>query len=336
MQYRDSMPVNGEVWHYTTADGLIGILSNNVLWASSAAFMNDHREIKTGYDLWTKAVAEYTARTEGQVDAKNHEFIEQLGNIFSADDPAIVYVVSACQDGDNLTMWRNYTGNQVGFAVALDASSNLFLRKQRGMDAVTFPEDRIEGPDESEGLFVEAPIKITTSDGQDALRRYESRPFTWSPVIYETTEQEGLTRETVQAIESALDHVDAANSMRTVQKFLEYTQNVHLFKNPSFRDEEEHRISCAIPAAIARRCFLKFRQGNFGVVPYVELRGPWPGEDAPEKADQGKAMPKLPITRIMVGPSPYSKEAKAGVEQLLATYGYVGLPVEVSEIPFRR
>lgn len=36
------------VWHYTSPDGLSGILEHNVLWATSAAFMNDVHELSSG------------------------------------------------------------------------------------------------------------------------------------------------------------------------------------------------------------------------------------------------------------------------------------------------
>ena len=41
-----SEPYKGTVYHYTTADGLSGIVSNHEIWMSNTAFMNDTTELK--------------------------------------------------------------------------------------------------------------------------------------------------------------------------------------------------------------------------------------------------------------------------------------------------
>jgi len=45
------MPPRGLLYHYTTADGLKGIIEKNELWATSAYFLNDSAEITYGYGL---------------------------------------------------------------------------------------------------------------------------------------------------------------------------------------------------------------------------------------------------------------------------------------------
>jgi hypothetical protein len=44
-------PHAGVVYHYTTADGLKGIIEGGVLWATSAYYLNDSTEIMYGYRL---------------------------------------------------------------------------------------------------------------------------------------------------------------------------------------------------------------------------------------------------------------------------------------------
>src|SRR3954453_11953836 len=38
----------GVVWHYTDGSGLLSILRHDVLWATSAAFLNDKNEVALG------------------------------------------------------------------------------------------------------------------------------------------------------------------------------------------------------------------------------------------------------------------------------------------------
>lgn len=45
-----------DVWHYTTAAGLSGILRSQTLWATETAFLNDASEIDYGTELFRQAV----------------------------------------------------------------------------------------------------------------------------------------------------------------------------------------------------------------------------------------------------------------------------------------
>lgn len=42
---------NSSLYHYTSGDGLIGILQNKCLWATDINFLNDHREFELGSNL---------------------------------------------------------------------------------------------------------------------------------------------------------------------------------------------------------------------------------------------------------------------------------------------
>ena len=42
---------NSSLYHYTSGDGLIGILRNKSLWATDINFLNDHREFELGSKL---------------------------------------------------------------------------------------------------------------------------------------------------------------------------------------------------------------------------------------------------------------------------------------------
>ena len=49
-------PKSFVLYHYTTADGLKGIVENHELWATSAYYLNDLTEIMYGYQLIDEAV----------------------------------------------------------------------------------------------------------------------------------------------------------------------------------------------------------------------------------------------------------------------------------------
>lgn len=125
----------GTVWHYTTAAGLAGMLQDNVLWASSAAFMNDRHEL-TGdalfRDLFNRHINEVDPRINGGVQFALQSALRT--------DRYRTFIVCASKAPDNLTLWRNYTGPEVGFAVALDASQPLSMRRQRPLTEETIQQ----------------------------------------------------------------------------------------------------------------------------------------------------------------------------------------------------
>jgi hypothetical protein len=49
-------PKDGVLYHYTSADGLKGIIENDELWATSAYYLNDSAEILYGYRVLHLAI----------------------------------------------------------------------------------------------------------------------------------------------------------------------------------------------------------------------------------------------------------------------------------------
>jgi Protein of unknown function (DUF2971) len=93
------------------------------------------------------------------------------------------------------------------------------------------------------------------------------------------------------------------------------------FKHPAFRQENEWRIVIPDPPVSA----LKFRAGHADVKPYIEL------SLAPT---DGRL--RLPLRRVIFGPTLRNDEVLIEtIELMLERYGYEGIPVETSGIPYR-
>lgn len=139
---------HGLVWHYTTAEGLLGIVQRQELWASSVRYLNDAEELSFGRNCLHDA-AEQVVQELGGVSGVDGE----MGGGFSlagqmvvatqknpgTDEPTVTtpeaYAVSFCTNGDLLSQWRGY-GQGSGFAIGLDPGK-LPMRTQDG-DRVTF------------------------------------------------------------------------------------------------------------------------------------------------------------------------------------------------------
>src|SRR3954471_7489320 len=79
--------VNETLFHYTTLEGLLGILESNDLRLTNTRFCNDDAEMTHGLDLTRKVIA-----TERQkADPKRIEYLDDLGRYFDgAVDPVYI------------------------------------------------------------------------------------------------------------------------------------------------------------------------------------------------------------------------------------------------------
>ena len=64
--------------HYTTGQGLLGMLQAGRLWATNAHFMNDPKEITYAADIVQRAVREAADRHKAAVDALDPGWMDKL------------------------------------------------------------------------------------------------------------------------------------------------------------------------------------------------------------------------------------------------------------------
>jgi len=101
-----------KLFHYTTPNGLIGIVGSESLWASDMLCLSDASEATYGQDLIVRAIYEPKG---GLVPSKHRDKFEEsmrfAFRMYSA------FVVCFCEDGDLLSQWRGYGGEGEGFAL---------------------------------------------------------------------------------------------------------------------------------------------------------------------------------------------------------------------------
>src|SRR5712692_6378210 len=104
--------VPGWLYHYTTADGLMGILRDRSMFGTHYRFLNDSLEIIWGKQLVARHIDEYIERVEDPARVALRQFqgapIEQHWDI---------YVACFCAEGNLLSQWRAY-GKSGGYALA--------------------------------------------------------------------------------------------------------------------------------------------------------------------------------------------------------------------------
>jgi hypothetical protein len=106
------------LYHYTTPEGLVGIVEKHEIWATDLAYMNDTTEFRVGLDLVTKHIEQLRGDNLGPCAERWNWLLTALKRTreFGPDTLSSVYACSFSTDGDNLSQWRAYCPNG-GFAI---------------------------------------------------------------------------------------------------------------------------------------------------------------------------------------------------------------------------
>ena len=104
--------VPGWLYHYTTAEGLLGILRDRSMFGTHYRFLNDPLEIVWGVGLVAQHIEEYIRTAEEPIKVVLRQFqglpIEKYWDI---------YVACFCAEGNLLSQWRAY-GKSGGYSLA--------------------------------------------------------------------------------------------------------------------------------------------------------------------------------------------------------------------------
>ncbi|EGR4436974.1 DUF2971 domain-containing protein [Vibrio cholerae] len=149
------------VFHYTDANGLIGILENHCLWVNDANYMNDTHELKEGLikfrDKLTDVGGDKALTTAKFVDILIQNPY-QIGKFF---------ITSFCSDGNILDMWRGYGSSGQKYAIEFDQELLIESLKQQYPTAKVELVSCIYEANEIEA-FIAAQVERWLNDEQAA------------------------------------------------------------------------------------------------------------------------------------------------------------------------
>ncbi len=306
----------GTAYHYTDAYGLLGMLTTDQLWATASLALNDTSEVEYGEQLIKKlwADAEKSRIPETCVEftdlALDFKFKE-----FAADG---LFVISASLDGDLLSQWRNYAGND-GFAVGIDMETPLSVVRPLGSSPSDSPPTtepnsagmvRVFDPmTPPSHLFVVPQWSLVT---YDESKQYEQATAVLSDTIHTTPGPD--TAEELRA--------NWGSSLMVARSFL--LTAAALMKHPAFIDEREVRF-------LSSKAYLgdveEYRVRGGRLVPYVPVSS---NEGSNKWATDFSA--KLPIKSVRYGPGSDLRGLKVAAA-LLDRRGYTGVQIDRSTIP---
>ncbi len=306
-------PKDGVLYHYTTAEGLKGIIENEELWATSAYYLNDSAEILYGYRLLDLALQSWLKQANPQASSVSRGWAESGRRYFGHDALernviTPIYLTCFCEDGNLLSQWRAY-GSSGAYSIGLKVPAE-------GIVYGLTPEPRV---------YTGRCIKVE----------------------YDRDKQIQRIIEILDSILPILDEQDVTDAARSIDPasplgFSKISSIIHEmlveesigFKDAAFAVEKEWRF------VVRSRKLLKqgmddgdhvnlpihFRAARGQLIPFVKLK---PSKAPMPLVGDGQ---KLPIASVCCGPAGDRISALMAVRYLLDGKGYRTARVDRSEI----
>jgi hypothetical protein len=128
------------LWHYTTGDALIGILTSGAVYATQVSCLNDSTEIQYAAKLLREAFL--NTKTE---DAEEKYILDRIIKATEEQPaapnlPSAWFVTCFSKEKDDLSQWRAYSGGENGYAIAFLAGG-LFGRANGIVARVNYNQD---------------------------------------------------------------------------------------------------------------------------------------------------------------------------------------------------
>jgi hypothetical protein len=219
------------LYHYTSQEGLLGIIKTGSLWATNISYLNDSTEFELSLGLIRDSLSaaietseweenRFTTRDPDRAtDAtKRKEEESRLWRLATRIDGSDLCVTCFCKEDDLLSQWRGYTGPGYGYSLA-------------------FHTER---------------LKTSASDAG----------FIFGKCIYNSDLQKHIINE---SLEYLLTKGPAGDRVE-IKDFVAVIRYCAFFKHPSFEQEQEWRLVSSSHSDLLQT---RFRSGNSMIIPYV-------------------------------------------------------------------
>jgi hypothetical protein len=314
-----------ELYHYTTAAGLEGIVKTQQLRATNISFLNDAEEHVGYFDRRLPLVIEKAARAaiKTVIDLPvGRARIKKLGGVEGA-------ISEAKKLGPNIrnTTLEFNSPYIVSFCPKSKIPNNGLLSQWRGY-----------GVDGSYAIVFDTGKLAELLHSEDSNFHYQMLYFGDVDYYDEDTPEKARHDETIEAekrVEDSLRDFYLSGEQDAVEPLYKAVTLLSCsHKHEGFSEEKEVRI-IAVPANdsvykagqtqgdVRPQKQIQFTLKNGALVPHLMLFEPM--------ADAEKIA--LPIKKVIVGPHPDKRNRQKSVNSLLKTHG-IDAEVVVSEIPY--
>jgi hypothetical protein len=273
------------VWHYTTGQGLIGIIESGSIFATQVSCLNDASEIRYA----ARKLREAYVRLLQDMDEKSPtaKFIRKYVEVLQDDDAApnsseLPYFVACFTPlEDEVSQWRSYGGGENGYAIGIQTRDLTGIANSL-VAKVNYIAD-------THAKLAEEAAKATVTYYEEGLRAVIPN---WDDVFM-----------------AAWDYA--------------LTQVAPVVKDPGFSMEQEVRVIHQLQNDEVDQVRVLQRKTMMSRHFPMKFRG------AAGDAD------RLPISKVIVGPSRHREITRVSVETLLRVHGYSNVSVVRSERPYQ-
>jgi hypothetical protein len=302
-----SEPYRGTLYHYTSADGISGIIDKGEIWMTNADFTNDTTELKALGNA--TSIFQDGDFTNAAVEKAWHRWVDRAR--FNETRQPDYYMASFSRKKDSLEQWRAYGKFCIGFdarELKLEERRHIYLYK-----CLYTPNDIRKWILAKERI---PEWRSTVLTDEDQKKNAEAAAFNLPEIAN---------------IKYKNKHFSAEEEIRLVA--LSY-RNWGIYGPEMHEDDlpihfRPHRLYGFVPYL---KFFIEAESNNS---PQVTKETETQMKERKLREEAAKQRVLLPITEVMVGPMAHQEEAKDACEILLAERGYKQVKVTLSDIPYR-
>ncbi len=132
LYFKKSLKVGYPIYHYTSSDGLKGIIDSKIMKVSHCDFLNDETEIKYFSTIFDEAITSliYTITDVAEKEAICNLKTEYQSYFAERQQIADIFIASLSKKRDSLSLWAMYTQN-IGHS--MEINQDFFFDIHRGL-----------------------------------------------------------------------------------------------------------------------------------------------------------------------------------------------------------
>ena len=291
-------PCRNTIYHYTSAEGLKGIIENSEIWLTNVAFVNDITECKA-------LQMEKDLFNDGEL---TNEYIKEEWDKFiqGSDINYDTYIASFSSGEESLDQWRAYGNFRIGF------EANKLIKRRFNMYKCVYSKSEIKN-----WIFKKEKVKEWASDSLDdeykrgaalnliyaASKKYKNKHFKnekeFRLIVVSHHTWEPFPNSPSMYKDDPPIHYRDHSAYKMPVPYVKF-----------FIDDDKNKNTA------------QFETSN-------EMKG------RKLKEEKTKKRGLLPITDILIGPMFHQEEARIACKILLKDKGYENVKVNISDIPYR-
>jgi len=291
-------PVDEVIYHYTSAEGLRGIIENSEIWLTNVAFVNDKTECK--------ALQEEKALFKDK-DFTN-SFVRDMWNRFDRhpDDNFDTYIASFSRGPETLDQWRAYGNFRIGF------NANKLMSPRSNVYQCVYIKNKIKN-------WILKKERLKEWQGNSLTDEYK-RGAAYN-LIY------------AASMKYKNSHFKNEREVRLISishhTWKPFPNSPSMFKDDPPIHYRNHPVyKTPVP-------YIKFIIDKDEAQPIIVSETEIEMKQRKLKEENIRKRDLLPIVEILVGPMLHQEEARISCKILLSDKGYENVKTNLSKIPYR-